>query len=184
MRDRIGLSQALGGVLLVMSVGCHSAPDASRTHAVHESRAIEFHGEPPEARDVLPGEFDFQSKSPLEFLEFLQARYDDVAREPNAFLPYSVRGTHCGWIRESDIPRLMKLVDSTSPCLPVKKLISSFLSMQPSTIGQEAAFLVEGFRCDVEGVGYGGYPPRLNSDSPPTDREAIRAWWESYRDSQ
>ena len=79
--------------------------------------------------------FDFQNKDPLDFLGFLQGRKAVI---------FDCR--HEGWIKESDIPVLLDLFDENQPCGWVAMSISSFYEAGASTIGEEAAFMVMGFR--------------------------------------
>jgi hypothetical protein len=106
-------------------------------------------------------EFDIYTQGPLEWLEVLKRCERNSVGSP--LFPF-------GWVKESDLPVLMELIDSTEPCANVKHLASSSMDSSPSTVGNEAAFLVEGFRQDQ-------YPPRLNSTRPPCDIEEIKAWW-------
>jgi hypothetical protein len=140
--------------------------------------SVESQQEPLSPDELRHQDFDFQTKGPLEFLEFLS--FDSSTSDD--FHSYTVWGTHRGWILESDVPELIKQLDSTEPCAPVKKAISSFLSTRLSTVGREAAFLVEGFRSDVKNTGYGGYPASWNSDRGfAREKEAILDWWEDYQ---
>jgi len=104
--------------------------------------------------------FDWENKGALEFLDFIRLRGT----------VYTVVGKHPNWIREDDLPALMELLDSTEPCSNVMSWESSFLDLKPSTIGNEAAYLIEGFRS-------GAYPPGLNSTRPRPDKDEIRQWW-------
>ena len=84
------------------------------------------------------------------------AEHDHVMLELGADLAGAVLP---GAIRE-DLPvsfaavatRIVDLLDSTEPCASVSMSISSLHLESGSTVGQEAAFLIEGFR-----TGY--YPP-------------------------
>ena len=69
-------------------------------------------------------------------------------------------------LAEEDI----KLLDSSEPCANVQNPLSSYIDPERSTVGNEAAYLIEGFRHDR-------YPPRLNSTRPPCDIEEIKKWW-------
>ncbi len=166
--------------------GGHAASDdasevgtESRIHPVFRSMALD--ADPPtlEAPTTIPGAFDFQHRGPLEFLDFLAARAAS-ADDPHRIPMYTVNGTHRGWIRVDDLPDLLALFDSSTPCASVAKEISSFATEEPSTVGHEAAFLVAGFRAEVDRTGYGGYPDRLNSAGAALDREELRAWGERY----
>jgi hypothetical protein len=106
--------------------------------------------------------FEWQSKGPTDFLEFLSSRDG-----------YTVWGVHKGWIRAQDIPDLIRLIDSQEPCGDVKMSISSHIHWGHSTVGREAAFLIQGFR-------KGEYPPELNSIRFDYSAEEIREWWAEY----
>ena len=114
-------------------------------------------------KEVDPN-FDFQSRTPLEFLEMLKTKKD-----------YSFIGIHKGWILESDIPELIALLDSKERCAPVSLVISSFFDVNGSTVGAEAYFLIIGFR-------EGKYPPGLNSPGSKykyrkETRDKILSWY-------
>lgn len=101
------------------------------------------------------------SKTPLEFLEDLCKR--DSGR-------YSLQEAVTGWVKESDVRQLIELVDSNKPCASVALTASSYIRLD-STMGDEAAFLIEGFR-------KGSYPPALNSESLSEDERAeMKRWW-------
>jgi hypothetical protein len=104
--------------------------------------------------------FDWHHSGPQQFLEALQ-------REPEGqTLVYCF---HAGWLRSSDIDGLIALLDSTIPCSSVASGLSSRIA-RGSTVGHEAAFLIEGFRRN-------SYPPTLNSRTWKADRDEILEWW-------
>ena len=74
-----------------------------------------------------------------------------------------------GWVEESDLPGLVALLESTEPCANVRSMISSVIIRERSTVGNEAAYLIEGFRKDR-------YPPGLVSNYPPQDIAETKAW--------
>ena len=68
------------------------------------------------------------------------------------------------WVQEKDLPKLMLLLDSPVPCSPVALVQSSFLP-GVSSLGDQAAFLIQGFRARV-------YPPALHSgDIGPDEKD-------------
>jgi len=79
------------------------------------------------------------------------------------------------WITHADVERLMQEIDSADPAAPVMSPLSSYWPFnQTSTAGNEALFLIEGYR-------KGKYPPALCSlyyFHP--DRDEVRSWWETY----
>jgi hypothetical protein len=106
--------------------------------------------------------FDWQSRGPIEFIDLLKERDG-----------YTVRGVHRGWLKPVDIPPLVDLLDSQEPCGDVKMSISSYYHAGLSTVGREAAFLIQGFR-------KGEYPPGLNSIHFEYEIEEILNWWNNY----
>ncbi|MBU8869790.1 MAG: hypothetical protein KOO60_02835 [Gemmatimonadales bacterium] len=109
--------------------------------------------------------FDYVAEGPLELLELLKTWSSPNWTAP--IIPF-------GWVKESDLPALMGLLDSTEPCANVQNPISSFIDSTQSTVGNEAAYLIEGFRNDR-------YPPRLNSTRPFCDIGETKQWWEERK---
>jgi len=98
---------------------------------------------------------------------------DDLRMHP--LVPVTVLDIPDGWITKGDVALLMQEIDSEDPAAPVISPLSSYWPFnQTSTVGNEALFLIEGYRT-------GKYPPRLCSlyyFRP--DRSEVRLWWESY----
>lgn len=112
--------------------------------------------------------FDWHDKSPADFLNMLKKR--------TAQHPFSVSGVHVNWIKASDIPGLIELLDSSEPCAPVNRAVSSYAELNGSTIGEEAAFLIIGFK-------KGEYPPSLNSTRPRLNhrvKDELKKWWQEF----
>ena len=107
--------------------------------------------------------FDWESRTALDFLDELR---------DGAGGTYTVASCHQGWVTRRDVEALVELLDSTEPCANVAASWSSFWSLEPSTVGNEAGFLILGYRS-------GCFPPDLNSDHPKVDLEEIRQWWRS-----
>ena len=107
----------------------------------------------------------FSTHSPLDFL-------DDLRMRPH--LPVMVLSVPDGWITRDDAAMLMQEIDSEIPAAPVVSPLSSYCPLEePSTVGNEALFLLEGYRT-------GRYPPRLCSlyyFKP--DRSEVWSWWET-----
>jgi len=105
----------------------------------------------------------FKSHTPMEFL-------DDLRRYPHK--PVMVLDIPDNWITIHDAELLMQEIDSKDPAAPVVSPISSYWPFnQTSTVGNEALFLLEGYRT-------GKYPPALCSlyyFKP--DRTEVRSWW-------
>jgi hypothetical protein len=105
----------------------------------------------------------FRTHTPIEFL-------NDLRMHPNT--PVMVMDVPEGWITRDDAELLMQEIDSCEPAAPVVSPISSYWPFnQTSTVGNEALFLLEGYRT-------GKYPPALcslNYFKPNTTE--MRLWW-------
>lgn len=108
----------------------------------------------------------FSTHTPREFL-------DDLRRYPDQ--PVMVIDVPENWITIHDAELLMQEIDSNDPASPVVSPISSYWPFnQTSTVGNEALFLLEGYRT-------GRYPPALCSlyyFKP--DRTEMRSWWNTF----
>jgi len=108
----------------------------------------------------------FNSHTPLEFL-------NDLRVHPG--VQVMVLDVPDNWITHADVEHLMQEIDSTEPAAPVVSLFSSYRPFnQTSTVGNEALYLIEGYR-------HGKYPPALCSlyyFHP--DKDEVRSWWEAY----
>ncbi len=111
--------------------------------------------------------FDWDNSSPIDFLELLKSKKNEKCPT------YSVFGMHGKWVRINHIPDLVALLDSKEPCANVCSIYSSFRDCNKSTIGREAAFIIEGFR-------RGKYPPEINSGRTHEQLDEIKKWWEGY----
>ena len=105
-------------------------------------------------------DFDAAQNGPLEFLDFLKTRRGPVTL---LTVPHD-------WLRRKHIGELVKLLDSREPCAGVMSPLSSYIDTTRSTIGNEAAFLIEGYR-------EGRYPPGLNSRRLQSDIDELKTWW-------
>lgn len=105
--------------------------------------------------------FDWAREDPLAFLAFLQTKKDDPC--PTVVVPEIPDA----WLTKEHLSRLQVLLDSREPCANVHSIYSSFRDCRISTVGHEAAFLMEGFR-------KGSYPPEMNSGGAELDMEALR----------
>ena len=124
----------------------------------HETEDLEIH---------QPGDSCyFGTHSPMEYL-------NDLRLHP--YQAVLVPGVPDDWITPRDAELLMQVIDSTEPAAPVVSLISSYWPMnQTSTIGNEALFLLEGYRA-------GHYPPALCSlHYFRPNRTEVRTWWDMY----
>jgi hypothetical protein len=113
-------------------------------------------------------EIDYNSVSPMEFLELLKQNPGKI---------YTVLISPEGWIRLGDVQELVKHVDSDEPCARVVSVLSSYFPIEErySTVGIEAMFLIEGFL-------KGSYPPALHSvsfDKKSADwyKDSLEDYW-------
>lgn len=83
-------------------------------------------------------------------------------------------GSRRGFVSEADLPRLISLLDSADACAVVLQPPSAHLPTRASTVGHEAALLVEGFR-------QGRYPIAPASDLRHVDLQALRGWWDAWQ---
>ncbi|KQC05535.1 MAG: hypothetical protein APR53_07310 [Methanoculleus sp. SDB] len=104
-----------------------------------------------------------RAHTPMDFLA-------DLRMHPHQ--PVMVGEVPDGWITLEDAELLMQEIDSDEPAAPVVSPISSYWPFnQTSTVGNEALFLLEGYRT-------GRYPPALCSlyyFHP--NRTEVRSWW-------
>lgn len=108
----------------------------------------------------------FSTHTPVEF-------HRDLRMHPD--VQVMVLEVPDNWITHADVQQLMQEIDSTEPAAPVVSPISSYWPFnQTSTAGNEALFLIEGYRA-------GKYPPALCSlyYFQPNMTE-VRSWWETY----
>ena len=105
----------------------------------------------------------FETHTPVEFLNDLRMHPDE---------PVLVMDVPEGWITYEDAGQLMQKIDSGEPAAPVVSPVSSYWPYnQTSTVGNEALFLLEGYRA-------GKYPPALCSlyyFKP--NRTGMELWW-------
>ena len=147
-------------VLLVTT--CDSSAEADRTHKVTDCDAP--------CDDSPLGRFDWQVKSPVDFLQFLVSEQEDGIRAGLSGGVFSVAGRHEGWIREEDIPALfalLRLADALRKRDDVDFLVHR---AGIKRVGHEARVLIMAFR-------EGSYPFLLNSSDVKVDKEELRKWW-------
>lgn len=114
------------------------------------------------------GHFDCNSYSPLDFLRYLQLKQRELPE--NAIGSVTIWPSS-SWIKRNHLAPLAALLDSERPCVHVVSMLASTGPEEPSTVGQEAAFLMEGFR-------RGKYPPALISGF--VDIADLKAWWRLF----
>ena len=118
--------------------------------------------------------FDFNTSGPEEFLEFLKK--DSSVSPIGFFIPFYtiIDPPPDNWIKPKHIPGLINLIDSKEPCRSVMTIYSSTIPTKLSTVGDEAMFLIEGFREKR-------YPPwSFSSTYSPKGRESILKWWKKW----
>ena len=83
---------------------------------------------------------------------------------------YTIGMSRLDYVKESDLPLLVGLLDSKEPCAHVVLSISSILPSGRSTVGHEAAYLIEGFWKRY-------YPTELVSSRYTPDIEGTKRWY-------
>lgn len=119
--------------------------------------------------EILKAEQPNWSKvDPLDFLNILIKRPEN----PFTIINYPPKD----WIKEKHIQKLILLMDSKEPASPVVSVISSYYPFnETSTVGNEAMFLIEGFKT-------GRYLPSLCSVYYfKGTSEEYRKWWEEQK---
>jgi len=101
--------------------------------------------------------------SPFKLIETLK----------NAGDRFTVVGLRLDYVKESDLPQLVALLDSKDPCGFIDCADSSIYYPGKSTVGHEAAYLIEGFWKRY-------YPTDLTSQRYKPDIEAIKRWYQSW----
>jgi len=105
-------------------------------------------------------------RSPVEFLDFLAT----MKRRPAV---YTFNRREPCWVKRADMPDLLNRLNSIRPSLAVRMSEMSFLRSD-STEGDEAAYMIEGFR-------KGSYPPSAGSSkTTKQERDALEQWWRDY----
>ena len=102
-------------------------------------------------------------ESPLRFIEKLKTAGER----------FTVARQRLDYVRESVVPPLIELLDSKEPCAFVDLSESSIYYPGKSTVGREAAYLIEGFRSRY-------YPHRLTSQHFNPDLQSIRLWYHTW----
>jgi len=108
--------------------------------------------------------------TPIELITYLQ-------HQGGKHCPtIAVDNAPASWLQNMDVAALMPLLWSDQTCANVHSIYSSFRDCQPSTVGREAAFMIQGFR-------QGKYPPMMNSGTAQLDRQELEQWWADYQRS-
>ena len=101
--------------------------------------------------------------SPMTLIEILKRAGDR----------YTIGDFRVDYVKESDIPHLVSLLDSQEPCGFVDMSISSIRFPGKSTVGHEAAYLIEGFWRRY-------YPTDLTSQTYKPDIESMKRWYVTW----
>ena len=107
----------------------------------------------------------WNTTTPLQLLKQLE-------NQDSVFL--TVDGTCFNFVRDEDVPELMALIDSPKPCASLVSSISSQLPSNRSSVGEQAAYLIECYRDRM-------CPLELTSEGRNTDREALKRWYSLWR---
>lgn len=117
------------------------------------------------------GREDYLKKEPFEFIAFL------IREHEQGVVVVHLDDAPRSWIKKEHIGRLVLLLDSKDPCASVYPLRSSAIPpkdrFKPSTVGHEAAYLIDSYR-------NGGLYPGSNLDTSTDltfDRDEIKRWW-------
>jgi hypothetical protein len=128
-----------------------------------------FKGEDPRGDPVIEASLKASGKlalSPAAYLKLLQERLKDTP----SYCP-GRDGPVVTPVNEHDIPGLIKLLDSEERCAATMLRGSAVYSEKGSTVGHEAAVLIDSFRLGK------GYPIANTSTEHRVDREALLKWW-------
>ena len=115
--------------------------------------------------------FDWQHKSPADFLDVLRAQ----AKLPEYLGTFaSVEASHPGWVKEAHLSALVALIDSKERCAHIATPAAEKLPDVRSFVGQEALVMIQAFRD-------GTYPPRglTTSEGFYSRKAEILAWWKA-----
>lgn len=123
-------------------------------------------GEIYELRDT-----DWEKIGPIAFLEMLKSDLQTF--------PYFIIWNRppCGWVKEQHVEKLILLVQSQELANSVISSVSSYRPSTKSTVGNQAMFLIEGFR-------KGCYPPgQLSPGYQESEVKEMQKWWFNYKKS-
>ncbi len=119
--------------------------------------------------------FQFEGAAPFNLLARL------IREEDRGNTTLHLSDAPRGWIHRNQIELLIRLMDSNEPCAGIHSGRDSYLPIggcdKPrSTVGHEAAFLIEGYR-------HGLYPKSAKySVDWPIDHDEIKRWWSKGQD--
>ena len=140
---------------------------------IDDSCITKHNGVPTGTYYSVYGSCYWENNSPIDFL-------NDLKLHPNDQMTI-VEMAPKKWIKKEHVAQLINLLDSNEPAAPVISALSSFSAFgRTSTVGNEAAFLIVGYR------GGGIYPPEFNSITHDdgkfgfkADIEEIKQWWKN-----
>ena len=116
--------------------------------------------------DYVHTVYRWQDVRPLEYLSYLSSNPANTVH---------VFGCKEGWVKEEDVPLLLELLDSKESCPNQMSARSSWWDERRSTVGIEAAWLIQAFRV-------GRFPPGLNSSNRGPDPAELRRWWQERKE--
>ena len=123
----------------ILLTGC-AATTTVRSHYIDEGSDVS---------GSVTGPFRWQEEGPIDLLDRLRLGVPALKERGIWVTDFRVYGKHHGWVRAEDIPALIALLGSKEPCQPVVASTVSMLQKDLSTVGHEAAYLIEGFRRGV-----------------------------------
>ena len=86
---------------------------------------------------------------------------------------YATWESRLNYVKESELPGLIKLIDSKEPCAYSVMSVSSHLPQGRSTVGNEAAYLIQSFLMRF-------YPSKLSSDRNPPSKAELKHWYRQW----
>ena len=155
-------------------------------------------GPTPSERESQDRGFDFQTRSPLDYLDSLKATYEPAGYSEVPVLeslpPHPLKmlwlpngsgnmvwGVHRGWLRSEDIDDLIALFGNTTPCSVTVSSAWSLGHLMPSTVGSEAALLVASYRAELNPNKRHGFPYGRAEFLDEASYDELRAWWQQHQ---
>ena len=142
-----------------------------------DSCVTKHNGSPTGTSYSIYGSCYWENNSPIDFL-------NDLKSHPNVQMTI-VGEAPKKWIKKEHIAQLINLLDSNEPAAPVLSVFSSYSAFgRTSTVGNEAAFLIVGYRGGI-------YPPghcsitygdeKYGFFGFKADIEEIKQWWKNEK---
>jgi hypothetical protein len=152
------------------SPGCKATTEEEHEIYNHIARWVTVHEKTCPLATTSKGSLDADKptipklpESPAKLIETLKASGER----------YTVHTARLDFVKGSDIPHLVSLLDSKEPCAFVDLAASSIYSPGKSTVGHEAAYMVEGFYKRY-------YPTELTSQLHKPNITAIKQWYQMW----